>query len=58
MRLFSKGISFGFEDCGKAGTWSAATNMMAIAHCEAALKGKPPLAVVAGAYELCYDLAD
>src|SRR5712692_3618536 len=37
-RLFSKGISFGFEDCGKAGTWRAAISMMAIAHCEAALK--------------------
>ena len=35
MRLFSKGISFGFEDCGKTGTCSAAANMMAIAHCGA-----------------------
>jgi len=32
--------------------------MMAIAHCEAALKENHPPAVIASAYELCYDLAD
>jgi hypothetical protein len=37
-RLFSKGISFVFEECGKAETWRVAASMIAIAQCGAALR--------------------